>query len=104
MPMTCASSTHKAMRQATLYAYLRDSFDVLYAEGAFAPKMMSVGLHCRLAGRPGRFAALARFVDYIGKTASGSQHGLISQCIGIASTKPSLRRRRSSHERRAHFA
>ena len=49
------------------YAYLRDSFDVLYAEGAVAPKMMSVGLHCRLAGRPGRFAALARFVDYIGK-------------------------------------
>src|SRR5208337_3801110 len=36
------------------YAYLRDSFDVLYAEGASAPKMMSVGLHCRLAGRPGR--------------------------------------------------
>jgi putative urate catabolism protein len=47
------------------FAYLRDAFDVLYAEGATAPKMMSVGLHCRLAGRPGRFAALARFLDHI---------------------------------------
>jgi chitin deacetylase len=46
------------------FAYLRDSFDVLYAEGATSPKMMSVGLHCRLAGRPGRAAALARFLDY----------------------------------------
>lgn len=45
------------------YAYLKDSFDVLYAEGATAPKMMSVGLHCRIAGRPGRAAALARFLD-----------------------------------------
>lgn len=47
------------------YAYLKDSFDTLYAEGETAPKMMSVGLHCRLAGRPGRAAALARFLDYI---------------------------------------
>ncbi len=47
------------------YAYLKDSFDVLYAEGAVAPKMMSVGLHCRIAGRPGRAAALARFLDYV---------------------------------------
>jgi putative urate catabolism protein len=48
------------------FAYLKDSFDVLYAEGeAGAPKMMSVGLHCRLAGRPGRAAALARFLDYV---------------------------------------
>ena len=48
------------------FAYLKDSFDVLYAEGeAGAPKMMSVGLHCRLAGRPGRLAALQRFVDYV---------------------------------------
>jgi putative urate catabolism protein len=47
-------------------AYLKDSFDVLYAEGlAGSPKMMSVGLHCRLAGRPGRAAALARFLDYV---------------------------------------
>ncbi len=47
------------------FAYLQDTFDVLYAEGAEAPKMMSVGLHCRLVGRPGRAAALARFLDYI---------------------------------------
>jgi putative urate catabolism protein len=47
------------------FAYLRDSFDVLYREGATSPKMMSVGLHCRLVGRPGRAAALARFLDYI---------------------------------------
>lgn len=47
------------------YTYLKDSFDVLYAEGASAPKMMSVGLHCRLVGRPGRAAALARFLDYV---------------------------------------
>jgi putative urate catabolism protein len=47
------------------FTYLRDAFDVLYAEGAHAPKMMSVGLHCRLVGRPGRTAALIRFLDYI---------------------------------------
>jgi putative urate catabolism protein len=48
------------------FAYLRDSFDVLYAEGAAgSPKMLSVGLHCRLVGRPGRAAALARFLDYV---------------------------------------
>ncbi|BBK40221.1 hypothetical protein STVA_02410 [Allostella vacuolata] len=51
------------------FAYLKDSFDVLYAEGESAPKMMSVGLHCRLAGRPGRAAALARFLDYAGRHA-----------------------------------
>ncbi|ARE41533.1 Uricase [Rhodovulum sp. P5] len=48
------------------FAYLRDSFDLLYEEGTNgAPKMMSVGLHCRLVGRPGRAAALKRFLDYI---------------------------------------
>jgi putative urate catabolism protein len=47
------------------FQYLRDSFDVLYAEGESAPKMLSIGLHCRLAGRPGRFAALRRFLDHI---------------------------------------
>jgi putative urate catabolism protein len=47
------------------FAYLRDTFDLLYAEGKTAPKMMSVGLHARLAGRPGRAAALARFLDYV---------------------------------------
>ena len=48
------------------FAYLKDSFDMLYEEGrAGAPKMMSVGLHCRLVGRPGRAAALKRFVEYV---------------------------------------
>jgi len=47
------------------FAYLKDTFDTLYAEGEVAPKMFSVGLHCRLAGRPGRAAALARFLDYV---------------------------------------
>jgi putative urate catabolism protein len=46
------------------YQYLKDSFDVLYAEGAETPRMMSVGLHCRIVGRPGRIAALERFIDY----------------------------------------
>jgi peptidoglycan/xylan/chitin deacetylase (PgdA/CDA1 family) len=48
------------------FTYLKDTFDCLYAEGeAGAPKMMSVGLHCRLGGRPGRAAGLARFLDHI---------------------------------------
>jgi putative urate catabolism protein len=46
-------------------SYLRDAFDVHYAEGADQPSMMSIGLHCRLLGRPGRFRALQRFLDYI---------------------------------------
>jgi len=44
--------------------YLKDTFDVLYAEGAQTPRMMSVGLHCRISGRPGRFAALEAFLRY----------------------------------------
>jgi putative urate catabolism protein len=44
------------------FEYLKDSFDVLYAEGS---RMMSIGLHCRLAGRPGRMAALERFIDHV---------------------------------------
>ncbi|MEH6473812.1 MAG: allantoinase PuuE [Halopseudomonas sp.] len=46
------------------YQYLKDSFDVLYAEGAECPKMLSIGLHCRLVGRPARMAALERFIEY----------------------------------------
>ncbi len=46
-------------------SYLKDAFNVLYQEGEETPKMMSIGLHCRLAGRPGRFAALQRFLDHI---------------------------------------
>ena len=47
------------------FQYLKDSFDVLYNEGESSPKMMSIGMHCRLLGRPGRFKALQRFLDYV---------------------------------------
>ncbi len=47
------------------FTYLKDAFETLYAEGETQPKMMSIGLHCRLAGRPGRAAALARFLDHV---------------------------------------
>ncbi|MBL1174309.1 MAG: allantoinase PuuE [Pantanalinema sp. GBBB05] len=59
------------------FAYLRDAFDLLYAEGDTAPKMMSIGLHCRLVGRPGRAAALARFLDYV------QQHDRVWLCRRI---------------------
>jgi allantoinase len=49
------------------FIYLRDSFDALYAEGDAAPKMLSVGMHCRLLGRPGRIVALQRFLDHVQK-------------------------------------
>ena len=63
------------------YHYLKDSFDCLYAEGkAGAPKMMSVGLHCRLAGRPGRALALAKFLDYI----KGTKKVWVARRIDIA--------------------
>lgn len=47
------------------YSYLKDSFDALYAEGEHSPKMLSVGLHCRIVGRPGRIMALQRFLAYV---------------------------------------
>ena len=47
------------------FSYLKDSFDVLYREGETHPRMLSIGLHCRLAGRPGRAAAVERFLDYV---------------------------------------
>ncbi|MCJ8300811.1 MAG: allantoinase PuuE, partial [Pseudomonadales bacterium] len=47
------------------YQYLVDSFDTLYVEGEESPKMLSIGLHCRLIGRPGRIAALERFIKYV---------------------------------------
>ena len=47
------------------YTYLKDSFDALYNEGKIFPKMMSVGLHCRLIGRPGRIQSLRKFLDYV---------------------------------------
>ena len=49
------------------YSYLKDSFDTLYEEGRTNPKMMSVGLHCRLIGKPGRIQSLKKFLDYIQK-------------------------------------
>lgn len=62
------------------YQYLKDSFDTLYAEGEHSPKMMSVGLHCRLVGRPGRIAALERFIAYV----SSHQDVWITRRIDIA--------------------
>jgi len=62
------------------FTYLRDAFDVLYEEGAARPKMLSVGLHCRLAGRPGRAAALARFLDYV----AGHEAAWVCRRIDIA--------------------
>jgi len=47
------------------FDYLKDAFDVLYAEGETAPKMLSIGLHNRIVGRPARFASLQRFLDYV---------------------------------------
>ena len=47
------------------FEYLKDTFDALYDEGIKAPKMMSIGLHCRIAGRPGRFRVLERFLNYV---------------------------------------
>ena len=47
------------------FTYLKDSFDALYEEGKLSPKMMSVGLHCRLIGKPGRIQSLKKFLDYI---------------------------------------
>ena len=49
------------------FHYLRDSFDVLYAEGEHTPRMLSIGMHARLLGRPGRFAGLQRFLDHIAR-------------------------------------
>jgi peptidoglycan/xylan/chitin deacetylase (PgdA/CDA1 family) len=49
------------------FTYLKDAFDVLYEEGDEAPKMLSIGMHCRLLGRPGRFRGLQKFLDHIEK-------------------------------------
>ncbi|MGO4448858.1 allantoinase PuuE [Phyllobacterium sp. TAF24] len=63
------------------FAYLKDSFDTLYAEGeAGFPKLMSIGLHCRLAGRPGRTAAITRFIDYV----QSHSHVWLARRIDIA--------------------
>lgn len=62
------------------YNYLVDTFDTLYAEGASHPKMMSVGLHCRVVGKPGRTAALRKFLEYI----SNKQDVWVCRRIDIA--------------------
>ena len=62
------------------FDYLKDTFDLLYAEGKDSPKMMSVGLHCRLAGRPGRAAAVERFLDYV----AGHEQVWVARRIDIA--------------------
>jgi peptidoglycan/xylan/chitin deacetylase (PgdA/CDA1 family) len=62
------------------YNYLKDTFDMLYHEGSETPRMMSVGLHCRLVGRPGRAQALRRFLDYI----AGQPNVWIPRRIDIA--------------------
>ncbi|AFO90280.1 allantoinase PuuE [Phaeobacter inhibens] len=86
------------------YQYLKDAFDLLYAEGeAGAPKMMSVGLHCRLIGRPGKAAGLKRFIDYI----QGFDGVWCPRRIDIADhwakTHPHQRRERPSQMSRARF-
>ncbi|MEX5727384.1 OHCU decarboxylase [Rhodovulum iodosum] len=86
------------------FAYLRDSFDVLYAEGqAGTPKMMSIGLHCRLAGRPGRLAALKRFLDH----ARGHEGVWFARRVDIArhwaAAHPPVSFDRPSEMRRADF-
>ena len=50
-------------RSEGFFEYLKDAFDVLYTEGATSPKMLSIGMHCRILGRPARFKALQRFLD-----------------------------------------
>jgi putative urate catabolism protein len=78
-------ATHQGFNTGTqFFDYLKDAFDVLYAEGdpngLNQPKMLSVGLHCRLIGRPGRAASLARFLDYI----QSHEQVLITRRIDIA--------------------
>jgi allantoinase len=70
VPYTLANNDAKFARGAFavadhFFTYMRDAFDVLYREGETAPKMMSVGLHARLTGHPGRFVGLQRFLDHV---------------------------------------
>ena len=64
--MTCALPHPQGFNSGEqFFTYLKDAFDVLYEEGLEAPKMLSIGLHNRIIGRPARFAALKRFVEYV---------------------------------------
>ena len=78
------SSAQGFAQAEDFFIYLRDSFDALYAEGDSAgldsPKMMSIGMHCRLLGRPGRITALQKFLDYIEK----HNHVWVCRRIAIA--------------------
>jgi len=70
IPYSLANNDGKFSRGAMatandFYEYLRDTFDVLYGEGELSPKMMSVGLHLRLIGHPGRAIGFARFLDHV---------------------------------------
>ena len=86
------------------FTYLRDAFDVLYAEGqAGAPKMMSVGLHCRLIGRPGKLAGLKRFLDYISEYEDVWCPRRIDIARHWAETYPHQRRERPSRMDHAAF-
>ncbi len=86
------------------FAYLRDSFDALYAEGvAGAPKMMSLGLHCRLIGRPGRVRALERFLEYVQGYPDVWFATRLQVAEHWAATHPHVRRARPSQMDRAAF-
>ena len=86
------------------YGYLKDSFDTLYSEGVEgAAKMLSIGLHCRLIGRPGKFAALRRFLAYV-QSQDGVWFATRSQIADHwAATHPHLRRDRPSTMDKATF-
>jgi peptidoglycan/xylan/chitin deacetylase (PgdA/CDA1 family) len=60
------SPMHRFANSADFFAYLKDSFDVLHEESKTSPKMMTAGFHARVIGRPGRFVALRRFLEYVG--------------------------------------
>ncbi len=83
------------------FEYLRDAFDVMYAEGEERPAMMSIGMHCRLLGRPGRFRALQRFLDHIEKhdrvgcAAASMSRGTGSNTTPTTLNKPSTQAGRS---------
>lgn len=86
------------------FTYLKDAFDVLYAEGAdHTPKMMSIGLHCRLIGRPGKLAGLKKFIDYIQTFENVWTPKRIEIAEHWAQTHPHVRKSRPSQMDRAGF-
>ncbi len=98
------SATPGYVTGGQFFEYLKDSFDMLYAEGqAGAPKMLSIGLHCRLIGRPGKAAGLKRFLEYI----QGFEDVWCARRIDIAAhwnkTHPPQRSMRPSQLSRAEF-